>query len=467
MNDASVGQFNISKERSPVRRLQSRDSLAARASDSVVQGVDDAKSAEVGLAWVAVIFLVTLTIPWNIDLGPLRTSVSRIVLLFTILPCIFMWLGGRVGKIQAVDVVVMLLCLWTLLSFVTIYGVGPAIQSAGMVFIETAGAYLLGRICVTNSTQFRQMIVILLYTVAFFLPFAFYESISGRNILREVFSYVLPTYVDYFMAPRWGLRRVQGVFEHPILFGVFCCFTFSLVDSLRRQGQPAWQRWSRNLVVACATFLSMSSGPISALFVQLFLMAWDRILRSFKYRWWLLTAPILGMYVVVTLFSNQSFFEFYVHYFAFSQDTGWDRIRIWHYGWASVAHHPMFGIGYEEYERPEWMEASIDMFWLINFVRFGIPAGIMTLVMFALAFYGAIAATPKTEPETSQRRGYVFCLVGFFIVGWTVHFWGAVYLLFMFLLGAGAWFGSASTLTDSQGPQRQPAGRVTQRSARK
>lgn len=416
-------------------------------------------SSQARLPWIAIIFLATLTVPWIIDFGPLRTSFSRIVLLFTILPCLFVLIGGRAGKLKALDLVVFLLCLWTLVSFLSIYEPGVAIQSAGMIFIETAGAYLLGRICVKNSRQFSQFAAILYFTALFYLPFAFYEAFSGKNILLATFSQILPTHFDYFMAPRWGLRRVQSVFEHPILFGAFFCMAFSLVDTLRRQGEASWHRWSRNVVVGGATFLSMSSGPVSALVVQIVLMLWDRVFRSLAQRWWLLVLPILGLYVTVTLFSNQSFFEFYVHYFAFSQDTGWDRIRIWHYGWASVGHHPLFGIGYEEYERPDWMEPSIDMFWLINFVRFGIPAGVLTLMMFGLALVGAVRAQPTTEDEMRQRRGFAFCLVAIFVVGWTVHLWGAVYLLFMFLLGAGAWFGSDNAGSEAQ--RQLPGARAT------
>ena len=30
-------------------------------------------------------------------------------------------------------------------------------------------------------------------------------------------------------------------------------------------------------------------------------------------------------------------------------------------------------------------------------------------------------------------------MTAFFMVGWTVHFWGATYVLFLFLLGSGVW----------------------------
>ena len=39
------------------------------------------------LPWVAGLFLFSLIIPWIIELGALRLSVSRFILIATILPC--------------------------------------------------------------------------------------------------------------------------------------------------------------------------------------------------------------------------------------------------------------------------------------------------------------------------------------------------------------------------------------------
>ena len=145
-----------------------------------------------------------------------------------------------------------------------------------------------------------------------------------------------------------------------------------------------------------------------------------------------------------TLYGNLSsfepiVFEFYVHYFAFSQDTGWDRIRIWHYGWLSIFNHPIFGIGYHEYQRPEWMEPSIDMFWLINFVRFGYPGGILMFLTFAWVFFSTALKKGLTEQQNDYRTAYLISMIGVFTVGWTVHFWNAPYLLIMFYLGSVSW----------------------------
>ncbi|KQY45874.1 O-antigen ligase family protein [Rhizobium sp. Root483D2] len=391
------------------------------------------------LPWVAGLFLFSLIIPWIIELGALRLSVSRFILIATILPCLVMWMSGKAGRIRTPDILVILFCLWCSVSLAVVHDLATSFQSGGMMAIETMGAYFLARVMIRNEGQFYGMVKAIFLIILLLLPLSLYESVTGSNIALNMFRSVLPTQIDYFMAPRWGLRRVQSVFDHPILYGVFCTSVFALVHKVLGRDVSPMRRWGRSILVFLATLLSMSSGPLSALVVQALLMSWGWFLRGFRYRWHVLAAFFASLYTAVSLVSNQSFFEFYVHYFAFSQDTGWDRIRIWHYGWLSVFNHPIFGIGHNEYQRPEWMEPSIDMFWLINFVRFGYIAGILMFLIFAWVFLSTALKKGLSDQQNDYRTAYLISMVGVFTVGWTVHFWNAPYLLIMFYLGSVSW----------------------------
>ena len=391
------------------------------------------------LPWVAGLFLFSLIIPWIIELGALRLSVSRFILIATILPCLIMWMSGKAGRIRTPDILVIFFCLWCFISLAVVHDLATSFQSGGMMAIETMGAYFLARVMIRNEGQFYGMVKTIFLIILLLLPLSLYESVTGSNIALNMFRSVLPTQIDYFMAPRWGLRRVQSVFDHPILYGVFCTSVFALVHKVLGRNVSPMRRWGRSILVFLATILSMSSGPLSALVVQALLMSWGWFLRGFRYRWHVLATFFASLYTAVSLVSNQSFFEFYVHYFAFSQDTGWDRIRIWHYGWLSVFNHPIFGIGHNEYQRPEWMEPSIDMFWLINFVRFGYIAGILMFLIFAWVFLSTALKQGLSDQQNDYRTAYLISMVGVFTVGWTVHFWNAPYLLIMFYLGSVSW----------------------------
>ncbi|MCA1439200.1 O-antigen ligase family protein [Ensifer sp. IC4062] len=464
---ATVGQASALMARPASARLTGyqsgkRAAPGAGTSPRSLAGAFTSLATREGLPWPARLFLLALLIPWIIDLGPLRMSIDRIVLVMTIVPCLLMWLTGRAGQVRATDLFLVVYCLWCFVSLLVVYG-AEAMQPAGILFLETMGAYLLSRVCIRKASHFRGMVLLLFFAVLFLLPFALFEAIAGRNILLETFNSILPARHDYFMKPRWELRRVQSVFDHPILYGVFCSGVFALAHMVLGSTQSWFRRWSRTAIVAAATFCSLSSGPLSALAVQSLLILWNWLFRNIPSRWSILLALLALMYIAVSLVSNQTFFEFYVHYFAFSQDTGWDRLHIWQYGWASIFKHPLFGIGYHEYERPEWMEPSIDMFWLINFVRFGIPAGVLMLLAFGSVILSLALKKGLDDKRETYRAAYLITMAGLFTVGWTVHFWNAPYLLFMFLLGSASWMFDDEAQATSPRDSRRSGERVDHR----
>ena len=73
-------------------------------------------------------------------------------------------------------------------------------------------------------------------------------------------------------------------------------------------------------------------------------------------------------------------------YLALDDQSYWFRTLIWHYGSASALNHPLFGVGMNDWERPEWMPASIDNVWLFLAVHYGLPAAFLLLLALLLIF---------------------------------------------------------------------------------
>ena len=144
--------------------------------------------------------------------------------------------------------------------------------------------------------------------------------------------------------------------------------------------------------------------------------------------------------VVVQFGSNQGAVKFFISNFTFDPQTGWYRVAIWDYGSASVLNHPLLGIGLADWERPRWMASdSVDNFWLLTAMRYGIPAVILlfgSCIWMTLAIVRAKAADSSIE---ICRLAYLMCMTTFFFVGATIHFSHAIYAWFMFILGSGAW----------------------------
>jgi hypothetical protein len=271
------------------------------------------------------------------------------------------------------------------------------------------------------------------------LPFAALEAVTERNLLHQLFSSVLPTHADASNDPRWGLRRVATVFEHPILFGVVTGSILALVHLVLGYQQSFGRRMARTMVVAATAFFSLSAGPISAMAAQTLLLTWNGVLNQVKARWKILWGLIGLMYVFIATVSNQSVPAFYLTYFSFDTFSAYFRIMIWNYGTQSVMNHPLFGTTYGEWDRPDWMPPSIDMFWLIHAVQHGLPAGILMLLFFGSVYLTVSLKKGLDDKLDAYRTGYLITMTGFFLVGWTVHFWNATYVLFLFLLGSGVW----------------------------
>jgi hypothetical protein len=191
-------------------------------------------------------------------------------------------------------------------------------------------------------------------------------------------------------------------------------------------------------LVALTSLMSLSSGPLTALATQGFFLLWNGVFRTIKSRWKILVALLLSMYVAIELAANRSMLQILAGYLL---DPGsyWYRTWIFEYALASALSHPLYGVGMGEWQRPMWMGDSIDNFWLYYAVHHGLPAVLLLLLACFLIVFSVGARKGLDVKLTQYRTGFVITLMAFCLVGCTVHFWDAAYVLFMFLMGSGLW----------------------------
>ncbi|QIG51816.1 hypothetical protein G5V57_31375 [Nordella sp. HKS 07] len=400
---------------------------------------DELPGEKKGLPWPVLLFLVTLVVPWILPIGPLRLSAYRIVLVVMVLPCLFMWLTGKVGRIRLTDIVVLSFCVWVFLSLIMVNGLSSSIEPSGIMFIETFGSYLLARCYIRGPDDFYNTVRALFLTNLFLFPFSLIEFVLGYNILHDMFSAILPTFNYPPMAARLGLSRVQSVFDHPILFGIFTGSTLALVHLVLGHGDNIARRFTRTAIVGTLAMMSLSGGPIQALAAQVFIIAWDSALKFLKSRWQIFLSLLALATIATEILAKRSLLEIMIATFTFDPLSYWFRRLIWSYGWASVLNHPFFGVGLERWERPDWMPPSIDNIWLYYAVHHGLPAAGLLLLAVAFAIWAACSAKALDSRLCAYRMGFIATLMAFFLTGWTVHYWGAAHCLFLFLMGSGAW----------------------------
>jgi hypothetical protein len=391
------------------------------------------------LPWPVVVFLVAWVIPWDVQFGPLTMSPYRAVLIVMVLPCLWMCFSGTAGRVRIAYIALLLYCLWGALSLTVLHGVGAAAETGGILFVETMGAYLIARCYIRDADDFRNVVRLLFWIVMFFLPFAILEVVTGRNVLGELFAAILPTHHFSDKEPRWGIRRVQTVFEHPILFGVACGSILSLVHMVLGYAEAPVARWRRSLAVGLTAALSMSSGPWSALAVQAILMGWNWGLSRIQSRWKILLGAIGLVLLVIDIFAKRPLINILFSAFAFDVESAFFRILIWELGTLSVANHPWWGVGLGEWDRPFWMPPSIDMFWLYHAIIYGLPAGILMMLTFFAVVIPVSLMKNLDDKLYQYRAGFLISMAALFLMGWMVHFWTATYELYLFLLGSGVW----------------------------
>ncbi|ROU04333.1 hypothetical protein EAT49_02800 [Histidinibacterium lentulum] len=408
------------------------------------------------------LFLVAIMLPTavSVSAGGLRLSVYRVVLIVMFLPMLLKLVSGRAGRMHVFDLLVFGHCFWALLALIKWGGLAQGIESGGIYIVEFAGAYLLARVYIRTYEDFaavaRAYVMLVLATLLFTVP----EALTGIHILHDGISGAVGGPMAPFIEPRMGLERTFGPFDHPILYGVFSAAAFSLAYFVVAERRfTNYTGMAKVGGVGLATFMSASGGPYVVLMMQGFVAAWERVLGKVQGRWAALFTLFGLTYLAIDLFSSKTPFHVFVNNFTFSKQSSYNRILIFEYGTAEVARHPLFGIGLGDWERPVWMSDSMDNFWLVVAVRYGLPAFFMLLGLL-LGLIWAVAQRKGLPPEWRRaRHAWAFTLFGITVAAATVHLWNALFVLFLFLIGSGAWLldappGAAQTSAPRPAPRR-------------
>ncbi|WP_171239017.1 O-antigen ligase family protein [Ruegeria sp. HKCCA5763] len=404
------------------------------------------------------LFLVSLVMPFYFFLGSLRLSMYRVYLLVFMFTFVIRWLNGSAGRIRLPDILVILTCLWMMGALFINHGVAARFQFAGILVIETAVPYFAARVLIRNLASFRTFVWWYFAIIAALLPFAIFENLTGSPILLDLFSGIFPVYSDVQQEPRLGLERAQATMPHPILFGIFCSPVFALAWYTLAPDRALFKQTRKSSVVGAAVFASLSSGAILGVMLQAGLIAWDEVLRrikAIKNRWKLFGILFTLLYIVLELSSNRNAFQIIASELSFSASSAWNRIHIFNNAIDDIYANPITGVGLGYWSRPLWMKSSVDNFWLLVALRYGIPAWFALTLAVVVVCWKAIVA-PLSGEHARVRRGYVIGFAGMAISAFTVHMWDSTYCAFMFLMGAGVWFFDPECTQENENETAEP-----------
>lgn len=351
--------------------------------------------------------------------------------------------GGRMG-LDFPDICVYFASFWIFLSFVIVYDVWVGTTRGAGVLLDVVGSYLLARTSIRSFHDFRYFLLLCLPGLAIAAGIMAAESLSGRLLYRPSFSSIFGSVASYsggeangqiVIRPetRLGLLRAYGPFSHPILGGLILGVFLPLIFF---SGIRSWPWWI-GMGSAFAGIFSLSSAAILGFAISIGGIGLDFIKNRLlpQISWWTITF-LGGMAALSLHVVSKSGLIAVLARFTLVPHTASYRVLIWEFGTKSVAEHPWFGIGYQQWERLPWMGESIDAHFLMLAVRHGfiVPMLILVAAIYSIARLG-LSAPFLARNDRRLILGVIISMTIMLVAGQTVAFFGASQLVFMAILG--------------------------------
>lgn len=410
--------------------------------EAQLNGTSAGQSFPLHLAPV-LLFAIAALLPRElaISIGGAVLFPYRLVLL-GLIPFVAIRLISHPLRPNIFDLLATIVTFWLTIALVANENFSIAIEAGVALSLDFALAYLLGRVSITCSEDFRHLFRALLPVLAAVALIQFFESVSHQQVLRPLFADLLgqapPVIHD---EARFGLYRAAGPFQHPILGGVFMATMLPM----------AWLMCETKitrivgLLVAASMIFTVSASAILAFAVCLVLLVLVWTQRETGWPLWIIaTIGAAIIFLLIVTLSDSGPLNFAARRLSISVQTGYWRVFIWEYAGAEALRNPLFGIGFSEWARPHWMlSSSIDAHFLFWSVRFGLIAGIGALALIAGASLRLVSnARFQTDRARQVSLSIAIALCGFVAAGFSVAYWEGIAGWMTLLCGAAVSLGS-------------------------
>lgn len=394
------------------------------------------------------ILVIMVPIEFSLQAGGLFITTSKMFLIiwaFIILPKI------AEIKLRIYDWLFMAHVFWTAMCLLMVYGLGGGVERSGTYILEFFVVYLTVRVYLRHVEQFRAVIIALCVMAGVAAILALPEALSHQRYIHTFFRQLTGVYYRIDYDARMGIMRAASLFEHPILFGIFC----SSLVSLAWFSGTIKNRFIRIPMLAFGTFLSASSAPLLIFLLQIWLIILEKVSRPMKNRV-LIISSIAGIMAAILQFGTGRGVVGTIALFTLNSGTTYIRRTIWEHGIDDVMRHPIFGFEETLWTRPHWLAGSVDNNWLLMMMRAGIPS--LVLLMLAIFFvWRGLAKRQETDEQfRGLRIGWGLMMIAILLGGATVAFFGKLQPLFAFYIGFGAALANCIVPNGNTVPEPEP-----------
>jgi hypothetical protein len=411
----------------------------------------DATSVKVPLVLVLIALTMFLPEETSFFFGELRMTICRLLLLLAAPAILFRFAKLTIrGTYRFVwsDVLVPITGLWMFVGPIEIEGFDRTFVFSGDSALEFCIPYMATRVFLVERGQAVALVRILCIVIATIGLFAIFDELSRRFLLRDLVGSLTGYHKQAFdlsTLVRGFFFRAASTLEHPILLGTACLFGLLMATTMRGALRQFMFAGS-----AVGLTLSVSSAPIGGAILGFGALLYNKFMRNVPFRWGLLFASAAGL--ILFIFSaHPRPWGFIFNHLTFDTSSSWYRYLQWQFAGSLVMKSPILGIGPSyEYARQFGLSATIDAHWLKMAMLFGIPGSILIGLSYITACSGSMDFGNKSLNLTKQERqlGFVLSLImGLTIfIGFTVFYWGTVYILISFLAGIRAHLGALGAM---------------------
>lgn len=404
------------------------------------------------LLWLVVI---ALAIPISYEIFGFRVT-PALLSMICLSPFIVPQFLQRVVAWRLPDLLFMMFVFWQSLT-ILLNNPERLVAFTGQQTLLTMIGYLSGRLLVRDRQDFVTLIIAWATVSMVSVPFALYEALTDDPVILRIIRdhTIFNTFEFNDYDPRLGLYRAQFVFTHPIHYGLMSAMIIAPFFFGLRARVSTLGRWAGAALIGFAAFLSVSSGAVLSIVLQLLVFVWHQIAARIGNAWRIVGVSGAVFYAILELASDRSALTALSTRLAFSSENAYFRTLIWEFGSAQVRRTPIFGNGYHYWPRPWYMRAdSVDNHWLLMAMVHGIPAVVLLIGSILFAFHKVNQRNLPGDPELDRfRLGWTLSLIGTCMSASTVALWGEIQMFFMLILGAGFWMIGAGTAPAPSGQQ--------------
>ena len=383
--------------------------------------------------WLLLTGLLLIPASLNIHLSGdgLKFTPGRAVLALLLLPSLLM-LFRRSRHFIASDLFVFLASTWMVGSRLPYDGLN---HSAAAAALELFGGYFAGRAYFYGPRALKDFLRIFKVAIFLVVSIAVLDPLFRQNVVQVAVSIITQTPVPIPNQERFGIIRAASTIEMAELYGTVCCAAGSIFLFLE-SNRSARLFWAGLAFFGC--LLSLSSGPILAFAIIIASYMYDLLLRQYSWRWKLVTAA-LALFLLLLSIVTQRPVSWLLSHLTLDPSTGYFRLYVFDYIAQQINASPLVGYGFGSVGDDAFLSnVSVDSVWLVTGMRYGIPMVVLLFLANLTAYASLVTRGRRRIADPFMARaatGFTQVIIVFMLVGITVHFWNATWMLWMVCLG--------------------------------